>query len=312
MAKTIKEKNETEKNEKKELNLFSMDELFDLFRNAEKAEDVTKSISNHILKIQEKHELSDYHLVFLYDEHLSISTWHSNRIYEALNTAKSEKDIFLFLHSGGGAIEPAYLISKTCKRLSNDKFIVTVPRRAKSAATLISLGADEIHMGLMSELGPIDPQIAGYPALGLSNALESLAKLSKKYPESSNMFSLYLTHTLSLRDLGYFERISESAVQYAERLLRNKNFPSGQTPQSLANHFVNHYKDHGFVIDFDEATSLLGENIIKRETKEYIFANEVYQFLDFLKFLFSVRFQKKMSYVGNNGAGFYLAEEKEK
>ena len=40
-----------------------------------------------------------------------------------------------------------------CRRLS-----VIVPDQAKSAGTLFVLGADEIHMGPTSDLGPVDPQ----------------------------------------------------------------------------------------------------------------------------------------------------------
>jgi len=39
---------------------------------------------------------------------------------------------------------------------------VVVPRTAKSAATLLAIGADEIHMGPLGQLGAgIDPQMAG-------------------------------------------------------------------------------------------------------------------------------------------------------
>ena len=38
-------------------------------------------------------------------------------------------------------------------------FRVIVPESAKSAATLIALASDEIVMGYLSELGPIDPQV---------------------------------------------------------------------------------------------------------------------------------------------------------
>jgi hypothetical protein len=41
----------------------------------------------------------------------------------------------------------------------NKKLRVIVPNIAKSAATLFALGADEILMGYLSELGPIDPQV---------------------------------------------------------------------------------------------------------------------------------------------------------
>jgi hypothetical protein len=41
----------------------------------------------------------------------------------------------------------------------NRKFRVIVPNIAKSAATVLALGADQILMGYCSELGPIDLQV---------------------------------------------------------------------------------------------------------------------------------------------------------
>ena len=45
-------------------------------------------------------------------------------------------------------------------KLSKGKFSVLIPYYAKSAATLLSLAADEIVMGPMGELGPVDPSVA--------------------------------------------------------------------------------------------------------------------------------------------------------
>lgn len=212
----------------------------------------------------------------------------------------------MVLVSDGGKIEPAYLISKTCKRLTKSKFVVSVPRRAKSAATLISLGAAEIHMGLLSELGPIDPQFGGFPALGLANALEKIASLSAKFPDASEMFAKYLTTNLNIKDLGYFERINESAVQYAQRLLEGKNYPGGKTPEALADHLTNHYKDHNFVIDADEASRLLGNDVVREASQEYEFGNELYGFLELIDFFSRVFRKKKLRYVGSieNGLVF--------
>jgi hypothetical protein len=44
---------------------------------------------------------------------------------------------------------------------------------------------------------------------------------------------------------------------------------------SIAKRFVYGYKDHGFVIDRDEAADILGSVIIKTETQEYRLANLV-------------------------------------
>jgi hypothetical protein len=183
--------------------------------------------------------------------------------------------------------------------LAKNKFVVAVPRKAKSAATLLALGADEIHLGLMSQLGPIDLQVNDMPAQGLSNGVTKIAKLAAEYPASSEMWAKYLSENLSLRHLGYMERLGESTAQYAERLLKNKQLPAGQTAKTLADHFVNHYKDHSFLIDIDEATSLLGAGIVRSDTPEYAFANEVYQEFNMLEVFLRIFRSKDYYFVGS-------------
>lgn len=309
-SKNVSEKVEQKQDDQKEIDFSRASGLVSLFRRNASDDELKTGIAKHIMLLSEKHEVTKYKILFLYDNCSDISDWHSNRIYDAASKDPIDLDILLILHSGGGRIEPAYLISKTCKRLSKNKFIVSVPRKAKSAATLLSLGADEIHMGLMSELGPIDPQIGGFPALGMQNALNLLADLSCRYPGCSEMMAKYLGEKLDLRVLGYFERVSESAVQYAERLLSGKFIPDSQTPHSLANHFVNHYKDHGFVIDADESTDLLGDKIIQQKTKEYAFANDAYTSLDFFHFMFEFIRKQEFDYVGTVDDGLVIRKKK--
>jgi len=295
----------------KTYDLSSTGEIFSLIKDEPDEAEVKKHIAIHIKQLIEKHKLSAYRVILLHDNYYSINQFHSNRIYEAVSDLAKKSDILMVIVSDGGKIEPAYLISKTCKRLSKNKFVVSVPRKAKSAATLISLGAAEIHMGLLSELGPIDPQFGGFPALGLANALEKIASLSTKFPDAAEMFAKYLTANLNIKDLGYFERINESAVQYAQRLLDGKSFPDGKTAESLADHLTNHYKDHSFVIDADEASRLLGKSIIKEGTKEYEFGNDLYKFLELIDIFFSVFRKKTMRYVGSVEAGLDLNDQKD-
>jgi len=71
---------------------------------------------------------------------------------------KADK-IDLFLYStGGDTMVPWRMVSMI--REYGDKFSVLVPYKAHSAATMISLGADEIVMSDLSELSPIDPSTA--------------------------------------------------------------------------------------------------------------------------------------------------------
>lgn len=255
--------------------------IFEVIQEASDVDAPRQRISEDIRGIVTRSGLAvDYNFVFLYDEYSQISRFTSNRIYSAVTGGSHDpaKKLFLLLHTNGGKVEPAYLISKCCK-ISAPKFIVAVPRLAKSAGTLIALGAHEIHMGMISELGPIDPQIGDYPALGLGSAVEHIATLCKKHPDAVEMLAKYLASRLNLHDLGYSERVSASAVQYAVRLLSGKRFPEGQTADQVARKFVYEYQDHGFVIDRDEAALILGNDMVKSDTAEYKLANQIHEYL---------------------------------
>ncbi|HLX84408.1 MAG TPA: hypothetical protein VKR59_10960 [Terriglobales bacterium] len=82
-----------------------------------------------------------------------------------LNSVTGADQINVLLHSPGGDGTIVEKIVEMCRaHLSglgqSRKLRVIVPNIAKSAATVFALGADEILMGYLSELGPIDPQVA--------------------------------------------------------------------------------------------------------------------------------------------------------
>ncbi|GAB5416225.1 MAG: ATP-dependent Clp protease proteolytic subunit [Crocinitomicaceae bacterium] len=285
---------ESAKTKQQEPDLDKFLDLIGLIKSTEDINELKGKLYKHILKIAERNNIEDYHLLFLYEPNSSIKQSMVDKIYNAIPD-DNNKPILLVIHSHGGRIEPAYLISKTCKELSS-KFVITIPRKAKSAATLISLGGNEIHMGPMSELGPIDPQFNGLPALGISSSLESIAKIVCKYPESSSMFSDFMKEKLDLNILGYFERVSESAQQYATRLLADKKLKLAAS--EIAHKFVYEYKDHSFVIDKEEARELLGD-MIKINTIEYKFANELHKFLNEVNIVLSVFKKKSLSIIGS-------------
>lgn len=261
--------------------------------------------TQNIQRIIAGHNFPDHAILLLYDEE-SISDFHADRLYAAAAAPHHlGKPILLVVHSPGGSIEPAYLISKALKRLSQNQFKVLVPRQAKSAATLLALGASEIHMGIMSQLGPIDPQFGGLPALALANALDVIADVACRFPGSTEMLAKYLTEQIPIRHLGYFQRINDSAAQYAERLLSDKSFAEDDSAASIAQHLVNYYKDHNFVIDADEATRLLGGNTIKENSPEYALSDEIFRFLDLLS-LFLANREKRLIWVGDPKSEPYL------
>ena len=78
--------------------------------------------------------------------------------FEHLQSTKKVKKIDLILYTRGGhTLTPnriVHLLREFCEELS-----VLIPFRAHSSGTILALGADEIVMGPMGELGPVDPSV---------------------------------------------------------------------------------------------------------------------------------------------------------
>lgn len=252
-------------------------------------EGVTNLIRNYL--IQEASQYScytKYNIVCLYDDGTLVKS-DADKLYNAVTKFTEDKPLLLVLYSNGGSLGSAYLIGKLCREYSNGSFVITVPRKAKSAATIICCAANEIHMGSLSELGPVDPQIKDLPALGLKNSVDHIAELAKKYPDAAEMFAKYLHLSLDLINLGYYERVAESASQYAERLLHTHANLLPRSPREIARELVYKYKDHGFVIDKQEAEEIFGNTVIRQNTDEYELGNSLYKAFDLIKTLASFK-----------------------
>ncbi len=168
-------------------------------------------------------------------------------------------------------------------------------------------------MGSLSELGPIDPQFGGVPALALKYSVEHLAQLANDYPAASTMFSDYLSKSLRVEALGHYERVAESATHYAMRLLnarvRVAADPDGNT--RLARRLVYAYKDHGFVIDSREASDIFGSKVVVTNTPEYQLANELFGSLDLAAWVCGGKFNRNFSYTGDVQSGCWIFAKSE-
>lgn len=84
---------------------------------------------------------------------------HTVPLTDALAQIGRTERLDLLIHTPGGSGETAEKIVEMCRNHCSGEFRVIIPNMAKSAGTLIALGADKIVMGHCSEVGPIDPQI---------------------------------------------------------------------------------------------------------------------------------------------------------
>ena len=115
--------------------------------------------------------------------------------------ANAEQDLHLLLASPGGdgdtAVRLARAAQSRCRELT-----VIVPDAAKSAATLLAIGAHHILMGPSSDLGPIDPQfyLNGdlVAAKDIIAAVDDAAERVQNAPDTYPLYASLLSNLTAL------------------------------------------------------------------------------------------------------------------
>ena len=93
-------------------------------------------------------------------------------IIAAVKETPDDVPIDLIIHTPGGLVLAAMQIARAVEA-HPAKVTVYVPVYAMSGGTLIALAADEIVLGEFSMLGPIDPQLLGFPAASIVRARDA-------------------------------------------------------------------------------------------------------------------------------------------
>lgn len=171
--------------------------------------------------------------------------------------------IDLVLHTGGGDIDAAEkLIKLVQNRVGPEGHIrVVIPDFAKSAGTIMALGAHSILMSDSSELGAIDPQFWLKDGRGNDicySALQYLAsywqhakalETDREDPVAAIMFDKF--DPVLVRK---FEGIRDRARSLAEDLLKRRSLPYTKIVSSLMD--IDRWKSHNQMISAPDAIEL--------------------------------------------------------
>jgi ClpP class serine protease len=160
-------------------------------------------------------------------------------IIAAIKETPPDRPIDLILHTPGGLVLAAMQIARAVEA-HQAKVTVYVPVYAMSGGTLIALAADEIVLGEFSVLGPIDPQIAGFPAASIVRARDS--------KPIEHVFDL----TLVLADVGEkaLAQVKRGAVELLTPRLDQKS------AEELATKLAGGTWTHDYALTAEEARSL--------------------------------------------------------
>ena len=150
----------------------------------------------------------DCNLVVMIDQ---ISMESVTLLAELLHDLDPSRDLHMLLGSPGGDGETAVRLARMAQAASR-RFVLLVPEAAKSAATILALGAHEIVMGPTSDLGPIDPQVL-VPDRGFVGAKDIIAAVERSLNEVALEPNTYPLHAAMLGG------IVATTVQFARSAL---------------------------------------------------------------------------------------------
>jgi hypothetical protein len=187
----------------------------------------------------------------------------------------------VFLTTLGGDPDAGYRIAR-CLRHSYEEVRLAVPGPCKSAGTLIAIAANELGIGDLGELGPLDIQVRKPSELWENSSgldIQQALQTATEHVESSFHRTLVETRNLSglstrlcaefagqvasaiaaplfaqidpIR-LGEMQRATRVAYSYGQRL----DAYTSNLKQGALERLISDYPAHSFVIDRKEATEL--------------------------------------------------------
>jgi len=169
------------------------------------------------------------------------------------------------LHSYGGAVDTPYKVVMLIREFC-DEFAVIVPFVAKSAASMLVLGADEVVMGPISELGPIDPLVKHpvykdvlVPVQAVWHCLDYLQRSisNSSDPDVASFLVKPLLEKLDPWLIGDYEKTIKASRQYAETLLTRYMLKNDVERVPIVTQALTEgYFSHGYPIGRCEAREL--------------------------------------------------------
>lgn len=192
-------------------------------------------------------------------------------LMDLLHEVPMGTSIDFLLNTPGGDVGAADKIARILRRRvgSHGTLRVIVPDYAKSAGTLLALGADTIVMSDSSELGPIDPQIitrnpkgqlVQHPAHTYVDGYDALArKINGPRSEDGSVDAEeQLLDKIDPAQLNLCRQLIERSRQLAEALLKQGMLQDGSYTKVAGDLTDNErwHSDHGAVIDSEDAQAM--------------------------------------------------------
>ncbi len=182
-------------------------------------------------------------------------------LYEVLEKIGVQEKIYLFLKSSGGngqaSLRLVNLLRQYCREI-----VAVIPLECASAATMIALGANEIQMGPMAYLTPVDTSLThSLSPLDRDNdrvsvSLDELTRVVRLWQAQNgnakeNPYQELFQHVHPLV-IGAVDRAESLSIMLCKELLAY-HIKNDNEADRIANALNAKYPSHGYPILFEEA-----------------------------------------------------------
>ena len=184
-------------------------------------------------------------------------------LFELLEKIGHQQKIYLFIKSSGGNGQASLRLVNLLRQYC-EKVIAVIPLECASAATMITLGANEIYMGPMAYLTPVDTSLTH--ALSpidrdndrVSVSLDELTRVVRLWQsqksdknENENPYQQLFQHVHPLV-IGAVDRAESLSIMLCKELLAY-HIKEEKIQDRIANALNAKYPSHGYPILFEEA-----------------------------------------------------------
>jgi hypothetical protein len=183
--------------------------------------------------------------------------------YEVLKQLGKREVIYLFIKSSGGNGQASLRIVHLLRRFA-ERLVILSPLEAASAATMISLGADEIRMGPLAYLTAVDTSIThDLSPVDRNNYLVSVSQdelnrvirlwneAAPALGDDGNPYKALYGHIHPLV-FGALDRASSLSIKICEEIL-SYHVPEQAERERISRHLNANYPSHGYPIMYREA-----------------------------------------------------------
>ncbi|MGY3488160.1 hypothetical protein ACVW1C_006043 [Bradyrhizobium sp. USDA 4011] len=182
---------------------------------------------------------------------------------DMLHNVNPGDPIDLLLHTPGGDVDAAEKLIGLVRSATGEEgqLRVIIPDYAKSAGTLMALGANAIVMSDSSELGPIDPQVSSrdgngsdvvYSVLTYLNAYDAARTTLRDTPD--DLAARITFEKFDPTIVRKFQSVRDRARSFAENLLKRRGKNFSKIASELMD--INKYQSHGQMIGWETANEM--------------------------------------------------------